>query len=137
MRGGLYKRGDVYWFRFKRGGKLYQKSTKQTKIFSRAIRSGHDSGGCSAVKPRNQSKLVVGPVLVQLRLKARGSSPTGILAPLVGEQLLGHAISGHRRAVHLQDVLGRLAAKDIRPHHITGEIQKMDGCMVENSASDL
>ncbi len=65
---------------------------------------------------------VVDPVLAQLRLKARGSSPTGILAPLVGEHLFRHAIFGYRRAVDLQDVLGRLAAKNVRPHHVAGEI---------------
>ena len=44
---------------------------------------------------------VMNPVLAQLRLKARGPSPTGILAALIGEHFFGHAIFGHRRAVHL------------------------------------
>jgi hypothetical protein len=65
---------------------------------------------------------VMNPVLAQLRLEARGPAPTGILAALVGEHLLGHAIFGRRRAVDLQDVLGRLAAKDVCPHHVAGEI---------------
>lgn len=65
---------------------------------------------------------VMNSILAQLRLEACGSSPTGILAPLIGEHFFGHAIFGHRRAIHLQNVLGRLAAKDVRPHHVAGEI---------------
>lgn len=65
---------------------------------------------------------VMDPILAQLRFKARGSPPTGILAPLIGEQFFGHAVFGHRRAVHLQDMLGRLAAKDVRSHQVAGEI---------------
>jgi hypothetical protein len=42
------------------------------------------------------------------------------LAALIGEHLFGHAVLGHRRAVHLQHVLGRLAAKHIQPHHVAG-----------------
>jgi len=61
---------------------------------------------------------VMNPILAQLRLKARGPAPTGILAALVREHLFGHAVLGHRRAVHLQDVLGRLAAKQVQPHHV-------------------
>jgi hypothetical protein len=65
---------------------------------------------------------VMNPILAQLRFKARGSPPTGILASLIGEQFFGHAILGHRRAVHLQDVLGRLAAKDVHSYQVAGEI---------------
>jgi hypothetical protein len=65
---------------------------------------------------------VMNSILAQLRFKARGSPPTGILASLIGEQFFGHAILGHRRAVHFQDVLGRLAAKDVRSHQVAGEI---------------
>jgi hypothetical protein len=65
---------------------------------------------------------VVNPILAQLRLEARGPAPTGILAPLIGEHLFGHAILGHRRAVHLQHVIGRLAAKDVRSHQVAGVV---------------
>jgi hypothetical protein len=65
---------------------------------------------------------VVNPILAQLRLEARGPTPTGILAALVGKHLLGHPILGDRRAVHLQHVLGRLAAKDVYPHHVAGVV---------------
>lgn len=65
---------------------------------------------------------VVNPILAQLRLEARGSAPTGILAALIGKHLFGDPILGHRRAVHLQDVLGRLAAKHVQPHHVTGVV---------------
>jgi hypothetical protein len=65
---------------------------------------------------------VMNPILAQLRFKARGSPPTGILASLIGEQFFGHAILGHRRAVDLKNVLGRLAAKDVHSHQVAGEI---------------
>jgi len=65
---------------------------------------------------------VVNPILAQLRLEARGPAPTGILTALIGEHLFGHPILGHRRAVHLQDVLGRLAAKDVYPYQVTGVV---------------
>jgi hypothetical protein len=65
---------------------------------------------------------VMDPILAQLRFKPRGPAPAGVLASLVGEHLFGHAIFGHRRAINLQDVLGRLAAKDVRSHQVAGEI---------------
>jgi hypothetical protein len=34
----------------------------------------------------------------------------------------GHPILGHRRVVHLQDVLRCLAAKDLYPHHVMGVV---------------
>jgi hypothetical protein len=70
---------------------------------------------------------VVNPVLPQLRLETCSPAPTRVLAALVGEHLLGHAVFRHRRAVHLQHVLGRLAAKHIQPHHVARIIiQKAD-----------
>jgi hypothetical protein len=49
------------------------------------------------------------------------------LAALIGEHLFGHAVLGDRGAVHLQHVLGRLAAKHVQPYHIAGVvIQKAD-----------
>ena len=70
---------------------------------------------------------VVDPILAQLRLEARGPAPTGILAALIGEHLFGHPVLGHRRAVHLQHVLRRLAAKQVQPYHVAGVIiQKAD-----------
>ena len=65
---------------------------------------------------------VMNPILAQFRFKARGPAPAGVLASLIGEHLFGHAILGHRRAVHLQDVLGRLAAKDVHSYQVAGEI---------------
>jgi hypothetical protein len=61
---------------------------------------------------------VVNPVLAQLRLKARGPAPTGILTTLIGEYLFRHAVFRDRRAVYLQHVLRRLAAKQVQPHHV-------------------
>jgi len=65
---------------------------------------------------------VMDPILAQLRFKARGPAPTRVLASLIGEHLFGHPIFGHRRAINLQNVLGRLAAKDVRSHQVAGEI---------------
>jgi hypothetical protein len=65
---------------------------------------------------------VVHPILAQLRLKARGAAPTGVLAALIGEHLFGHAVLGDRPAVHLQHVLRRLTAKHVQPHHVAGII---------------
>jgi hypothetical protein len=49
------------------------------------------------------------------------------LAALIGEHLFGHAVFRHGRAVNLQHVLGRLAAKYVQPHHVAGVIiQKAD-----------
>lgn len=65
---------------------------------------------------------VMNPILAQLRLKARGPAPTGVLAALIGEYFFGHAVLRDRRAVHLQHVLRRLAAKYVQPHHVAGVI---------------
>jgi hypothetical protein len=70
---------------------------------------------------------VVNPILMQLRLKAGGPSPTAVLASLIREHFFGHAVLCHRRAVHLQHVLRCLAAKHVQPHHVAGVIiQKTD-----------
>lgn len=65
---------------------------------------------------------VVHPILPQLRLEPGGPAPTRVLAALIGEHFLGHAVLRHRPAVHLQHVLRRLAAKDVQPHHVAGVI---------------
>ena len=65
---------------------------------------------------------VMDPILAQLRFKARGPAPTRVLASLIGEQFFGHAIFGHCRAINLQNVLGRLAAKNIQSHYVAGVI---------------
>jgi hypothetical protein len=44
------------------------------------------------------------------------------LAALIGEHLFGHAVFCHGCAVHLQDVLGRLAAKYVQPYHVAGVV---------------
>jgi hypothetical protein len=70
---------------------------------------------------------VVNPVLAQLGLEAGGPPPARILAALIGEHLFGHTVFRHGRAVNLQDVLGRLAAKQVQPDHVAGVIiQKAD-----------
>lgn len=70
---------------------------------------------------------VVHPVLAQLRLKARGAAPTGVLAALIREHLFGYAILRDGPAVYLQDVLRRLTAKHVEPDHVARVIiQKAD-----------
>jgi hypothetical protein len=70
---------------------------------------------------------VVNPILAQLRLETCGPAPTRILAALIGEHLFGHPVLGHRCAVHLQHVLGRLTAEQVQPYHVAGVIiQKAD-----------
>jgi len=65
---------------------------------------------------------VVNPILAQLRLEAGRASPTRVLTALIGEHFFGHAVLRDRRAVHLQHVLRRLAAKHVQPHHVAGVI---------------
>ena len=65
---------------------------------------------------------VVNPILAQLRLKACRPAPTAVLAALIREHFFGHAVLRDRRAVHLQHVLGRLAAKHVQSHHVAGVI---------------
>jgi hypothetical protein len=67
---------------------------------------------------------VVHPILAELRLEPRGPAPTRVLPALVGEHLLRDAVLRHRPAVDLQDVLRRLAAEDVQPHHVAGVIVK-------------
>ena len=56
-------------------------------------------------------------VLLELLLEARLAAPGGILPPVVGEHLLGHAELSDRPAVDLDDGLGRLAAEDLKACH--------------------
>ena len=65
---------------------------------------------------------VVYMVLLELGLEAGGAPPTGKLPALIGEQLLGDPVLRHRPAVDLEDVLRRLAAEDVEPHHVAGVI---------------
>jgi len=65
---------------------------------------------------------VVDPILAQLCLEAGRAAPTAVLAALIREHFFGHAVLRDRRAVHLQHVLGSLAAKHVQPHHVAGVI---------------
>ncbi len=65
---------------------------------------------------------VVDPILAQLCLETGRAAPTAVLAALIREHFFGHAVLRHRRAVHLQHVLRRLAAKHVQPHHVAGVI---------------
>jgi hypothetical protein len=65
---------------------------------------------------------VVDPILAQLRLETGRPAPTGVLAALIREHFFGHAVLRDRRAVHLQHVLRRLAAKHVQPYHVAGVI---------------
>jgi hypothetical protein len=63
---------------------------------------------------------MVRPVLFHLGLEAGSAAPVDVLAPVVGEHLLGRLILAGRDAKHLQHVFGRVAAKQIGPHHEPG-----------------
>jgi len=65
---------------------------------------------------------VVDPILAQLCLEAGRAAPTAVLAALIREHFFGHAVLRDRCAVHLQHVLGRLAAKHVQPHDVAGVI---------------
>ena len=56
-------------------------------------------------------------VLLEFLLEARLAAPGGILPPVVGEHLRGHAELSDRPAVDLEDRLGRLAAEDLKACH--------------------
>ena len=57
------------------------------------------------------------PVLLEFLLETGLAAPGGVLPPVVGEHLLGHAELAHRPAVDLDDGLGRLAAVELGPRH--------------------
>jgi hypothetical protein len=65
---------------------------------------------------------VVDPILAQLCLEAGRAAPTAVLAALIREHFFGYAVLRDCRAVHLQHVLRRLAAKHVQPHHVAGVI---------------
>ena len=65
---------------------------------------------------------VVDMVLPELGLEAGRAPPAGELPALIGEHLLRDAVLRHRPAIDLQDVLRRLAAKDVQPHHVAGVV---------------
>jgi len=50
------------------------------------------------------------PVFLQLLLEAGLPPPVGVLAPVVGQDLLGDPVVGHRPAVGLEHMLGGLAS---------------------------
>jgi hypothetical protein len=65
---------------------------------------------------------VVHPILLELGLEPRGPAPARVLPALIGKHLLRDAVLRHRPAVDLQDVLRRLAAEDVQPHHVAGVV---------------
>ena len=65
---------------------------------------------------------MVDPVLRQFHLEARLAAPGRVLPAVVREHLLGTAVFGHRPAVHLQQILGRLPAVDAKPCDVAGMV---------------
>jgi hypothetical protein len=65
---------------------------------------------------------VVDMILLELGLEAGRAPPARELPALVGEQLLRDAVLRHRPTVDLQDVLRRLAAEHVQPHHVAGVV---------------
>jgi len=58
------------------------------------------------------------PVFGQFLLEARPPTPGGVLPAIVGEHLLGHPVLRDRRAIDLQNMVRRLAAKQSQPDHV-------------------
>ena len=65
---------------------------------------------------------VVDLVFLELRLKAAFPVPARVLPPIVREHLFGRIVLGGSLAVHLNDVLPRLAAEQLKPGYIAGII---------------
>ena len=65
---------------------------------------------------------VVGSVLLHLRLEASDAAPVDVFSAVVGEHFLGRLIFAGRHAEHLQDVFGRVTAKQIGPDDEPGII---------------
>lgn len=61
---------------------------------------------------------VVDVILAQLLFEAGLAMPRRVLPPVVSKHLLGQPVLGHGRAIHLQNMLRRLAAKQIEPDNI-------------------
>ena len=55
-------------------------------------------------------------------LKAALPVPARVLPPIVREHLFGRVVLGGRPAVHLDDVLRRLAPEKLEPRYIAGVI---------------
>jgi hypothetical protein len=62
---------------------------------------------------------VFDPIFLKLALKPGGAAPVGVLAPVVGEHLLGNTVFGHGPAVGLDHVLGGLAAVKTQPRNVS------------------
>ena len=65
---------------------------------------------------------VLDAVFLKLPLKARSAPPVGVLAPVVGEHLLGNAVFGHGTPVGLKNVFGGLAAVKTHTGNVAGII---------------
>jgi hypothetical protein len=65
---------------------------------------------------------LVHPVLLHLGLEARASPPTGILAAIVGEHLLGRVILRRSLTIDFQYIVRRLAAEKLQPWDVPGKI---------------
>jgi len=65
---------------------------------------------------------VVGPIFLHLRLETSGAAPVDVLPPVVGEHFLGRLILPSRHPEDLQDVVGGVTAKQVRPDDEPGII---------------
>lgn len=57
------------------------------------------------------------PILLQFGLEPAGAAPTGVLAAVVGEHLLGRLELAGRHAIHFDHRVGRGTAEQIRAHN--------------------
>lgn len=65
---------------------------------------------------------MVDPVLLQLELEPGFAPPTGVLAAVVGEHLLGHTILADGGAIDFHHLFSALAAKQIQSDHVAGVV---------------
>jgi hypothetical protein len=65
---------------------------------------------------------MMNPVFFQLHLKTGGSTPGRILPPIVRQHLTGRVILRFSPAVHLNNILRRLAAKQLQAGYVPGII---------------
>ncbi len=63
-----------------------------------------------------------GAVFFELPFETTGAVPVGVLPPVVGEHLLGWIVLAFGSTVDLDEVVRRLAAKEIHARDVAGEV---------------
>ena len=94
--------------------------TKKQKLIEDAFPESFDlTQGHGVVRTRPD---MLDPVLNQFFFEPGGTPPVGILASVVGEHLLGHAVFAHSTTVGLDDILGGLTAVESQAGYVATEV---------------